>query len=1071
MLSLPAVDWRSLLTPETLDLGRLPSRPPLDPHPDAASARSGEASPYTRLLDGRWAFLLVAHPDAVPDGWTDPSYDDSAWGRVDVPGCWTRQGTADHPHYTNIVMPWTDEPPAVPKANPTGLYRTQFRVPAAWRRRRTVLQLGGFESVALVWCNGAFLGMGKDSRLASEFDLTPHLRSGPNTLAVLVIRWSDATWIEDQDHWWHAGLHRSVRVYTTDHRYLADVATVSDYEPASGRSRIEVTVEVGGPVASSSDPLRTRLTLLDGGGDEVAVMTEVVPTPDPVAGGNAMEAAMAYQGPRVVAEFVVRRARPWSAEDPYRYQLVVELLDPDGERVVEATALWVGITRVEISEGLLKVNGKAVTIAGVNRHDHHPATGKVVSVDEIRADLVLMKQHNINAVRTAHYPNDPALLDLCDELGLYVIGEANVESHARQWSLSTDHRWHRAFVDRVVRMVRRDRNHPCIIAWSLGNESGVGAGHSAAAAWVRHVDPSRILHYEGAVARRFRLEATTAQDVTKPPSPIDRALTDVVCPMYARIDVIEAWARWAEETGQDDRPLILCEYSHAMGNTNGSLADYWQAFERNRRLQGGFVWDWMDQGLEETDENGHPYWAYGGHFGDEPNDRNFCINGLVGPDRAPHPGLRELQWCARPATVIPADPSGRRVTITNRRTFASLDDLTFDWELLVDGETVASGPVKLGRIKAGENGIGQVIGLPRSVDGAASLVVSARLAAATAWAPAGHVVAWDQHAVERPRRRVTPSPAPDREDGSPRLRIDKATGEFAVVAGAWTVRGARADGTISEVRLGRRQVISGDIVPNLWRAPIDNDGVVVQGATGPSNPLARWLDWGFDRLIWTVDDCRIDELADAVSVTREGRLHPSSGLGRASGPGAQALTVLRLGTDGTLTLALTVDASDTVWDDLPRAGLRFGVDRAFDRLRWLGPGPDETYPDRCSGAVTRRWESTVAEQYHPYVVPQEHGAHIDVSWFEMTDRRRRGLRLEILESTGRASVSARFHDDETLTAATTIAELGDPSELIAVNVDAAMRGVGTGACGPDTLAPHLVGPGPHHLVCRLHPCL
>ncbi len=1056
------VDWRSLLTPEISDVGRLPSRPPLDPFPDRAAALSGDRSARTLSLDGTWEFRLLPGPDSAPDGWADPTADEGAasWRPIEVPGCWTRQDTGDLPHYTNVIMPWDAEPPGFPEHNPTGLYRRWFRLPSGWRRRRTVLKLGGHESVAFVWCNGAFVGMGKDSRLASEFDLTPHLVAGRNLLAVMVIRWSDSTWIEDQDHWYHAGLHRSIELRSTERRHLADVATISDYEPANGSGTLEVTVEVGGPEGGGGPGL-VRCTLLDEDGSELATIDAPVGTATPAPGGDVVYAAASFRGARARAVFDLDRVRPWSAEHPERYRLLVELVagQPNGSAgaVVEATTLVVGFTRVEIDDGNLLVNGEPIMIAGVNRHDHHPVTGKTVTAEDIRADLVLMKQHNINAVRTAHYPNDPVLLDLCDELGLYVIDEANIESHARMWSLSDDDRWHRPIVERVMRMVRRDRNHPCIIGWSLGNESGYGAGHSAAAAWVRHTDPSRIVHYESLQGRRFRLTDTEPHHVTVAPSDTDRLLSDLVCPMYAPASIIEAWAEWVEATEEDDRPLILCEYSHAMGNSNGSLDAYWEAFWRHRRLQGGFIWDWMDQGLDEVDGRGRPFWAYGGHYGDKPNDSNFCINGLVGPDRRPHPGLRELQWLARPVLVESDDPSGRRLRITNRRYFADLGDLTFSWVLLVDGEQVDDGSLAVGRVAAGDERLVKVTGLPRRVDGEASLLIEARLTEDQDWAPAGHLVAWDQLDVDLPTRVAGPRSS----------RPSSTTSGSGL-----TVVGSCTTGAVEAIRLGRRDVVLGDLVPNLWRAPIDNDGPIHQGADTPGDPLGRWLTWGLDRLDWVVDEVEIGP-GPAFSSVRTGRLIAPDH----DGPGATAVLAVRSTDDGSIVVGLGLDATEAGWDDLPRVGASLTVAPAFHRLRWWGPGPDETYPDRLAGSVDRVWRGTVAEQYHPYVRPQEHGTHTDARWFELVDRRGRGLRVETMaQTTGprgagaglRSLFSARHHDDQALTAAATVADL-DATDEVSVTIDGAMRGVGTGACGPDVLDPFVVGPGPHRLRWRLRP--
>ncbi len=1056
-----SIDWRPLLTPEVTELGRLPARPPLDAHRDATSALSGGRGSDVRSLDGPWSFLLVDGPDAAPEGWADPTFADKRWDSLAVPGCWTRQGTGDLPQYTNVVMPWSAEPPDFPEANPTGLYRRTVSVPARWLKRRVVLRLGGHESVAFVWCNGSFVGFGKDSRLASEFDVTDHLVAGDNVIAVMVVRWSDATWIEDQDHWYHGGLHRSVELHATPRTYLADVATATDWDPRSKRGEATVSVEVGGLERGAN---QVRVTLLDvdhGLERTLDSATAPVGSAKPAPGGNATEKAAGFRGRRARARLRLAKARPWSAEDPHRYRVLVELLDAR-ERVVEATSVVIGFTRIEIADGLLQVNGRPVMIAGVNRHDHHPVTGKVVGRDDMIADIVAMKRHNINAVRTAHYPNDPMFLDLCDEYGLYVIDEANVESHGRLASLSRDDRWHRAILERSMRMVRRDRNHPCIIGWSLGNESGVGAGHAAAAGWIRHTDPGRIVHYEGSVGERFRLRNTILDDVTVAPTAAYRLLSDLVCPMYASIDIVTGWARWAEESGGDDRPLILCEYSHAMGNSNGSLAEYWAAFWSERRLQGGFVWDWMDQGLDEIDDQGRPYWAYGGHFGDEPNDRNFCINGLIGPDRTPHPGLRELAWCARPVTIEPADAAGRRLTIANRRAFASLDDLVVGWELLVDGEAVADGPVEVASVAAGGRRTAKVVGLPRRVSGPASMVVTARLARATRWAPAGHVVAWDQFDVDVPQAKASPAAAVS----APSSAVRAVTGDDGLVslrAGGLTISADLERGAVVAIDRGRRRLVDGDIRPTLWRAPIDNDGVVDQGAAGPTDPLGRWLRWGLDRLVWQVDECELvtDDDGAAVTVVRRGRLLPPATGGR-SRPGAHVTTALRLTADG-LGLSLDIDATDAGWDDLPRVGLACTVPEGLDRLRWYGPGPEETYTDRRAGAVVRRWSTTVAEQYHPYVLPQEHGAHVDTRWFELVDRRGRGLRIDGDDG---LIFSARHHDDAQLTAATTVAQLA-PTATVELHLDAAMRGLGTGACGPDVLPDHIVGGGPHRLHCTL----
>ncbi|MGI9600701.1 MAG: glycoside hydrolase family 2 TIM barrel-domain containing protein [Acidimicrobiales bacterium] len=1031
-----------LLRPETTELHRLPSRPPLVPYDSAADAAAGGQSRWHRSLDGDWRFRLVDHPDRAPAGWFEPDHDDRGWTELAVPGCWTRQDVGDPPIYTNIVMPWPLDPPEWPDPNPTGLYRRRFRLPSGWKRRRTVLQLGGFESVALVWCNGAFVGMGKDSRLASEFDLTPHLQTGENRLAVMVVRWSDATWIEDQDHWFHAGLHRSVTIYSTPPVHLGDVATASDFDPATGSGVLDITTVVGGPVAAGWS---VRATLATSRGRAITNHQSAVDHVSGRSGLAGLLAGYAYRGPWATSTLAVRDIHPWSAEDPHRYRLTVELLDPAGQ-VTEVSSLWVGFTRVEVADRRLRVNGAEVMIVGVNRHDHHEVTGKTLTADDMRRDVELMKQHNINAVRTAHYPNDPVLLDLCDEYGLYVIDEANVESHARQLSLANDSRWHHAVLERVQRMVQRDRNHASVIGWSLGNEAGSGACHDAAAGWVRRVDPSRFVHYEGALGSRFSVNnpAMSAR-ITAAPSAAERRITDIVCPMYTPIEVIVRWARWAEKTDLDDRPLILCEYSHAMGNSNGSLREYWDAFWAEPGLQGGFVWDWIDQGLLEHDQHGQPYWAYDGHFGPASGDANFCINGLIGSNREPHPALRELMWCAQPVKFEPTSGNGRRVRVTNRRSHRTTDDLRFEWLLTVDGERQARGEVDVASVAPGASRVVTVTGVPRVTGGQVDLEIRARQRRATAGAPAGHIVAWDQWPVRSADHAV---PVRPRETTSGEVQ----DGGFELRSGSVAVTGSSATGEIAGVSVGSRRVVVGDLVPNLWRAPIDNDGV---GQGWMAEVVGRRLDWmasGLDNLSHQVDQVSVRRRGDRWTLRRQSRL---------------------LGTDGEATVDLRVVVAPTgvevaqrldlpaVWDDAPRVGLRLDVAAEFDRVRWYGLGPDETYPDRTGAACRGIWQQSVGDQYHPYAVPQEHGAHHDTRWFELVDDRHKGLRFGAVGRAG-FSYSARRHTDEALTAAATVAEL-EQVDHVSVNIDAAMRGLGTGACGPDVLAPYRVRPGTHWL--------
>lgn len=1008
----------ALLQPELTEINRLASRPPLEPYPDTAAARAGVGTPWRCSLDGAWRFQLIEAPAAAPDGWAEPATDDAGWRTIEVPGCWTRQNTGDLPHYTNIVMPWADvDAPFTPAENPTGLHRTTFSVPRAWRGRDVVLHLGGAESVAVVWCNGHFVGMGKDSRLPSEFDLTPSLVRGTNLLAIMVIRYSDATWIEDQDHWWHAGLHRSVHLEARGRVRLDDLHVDADFDAGTGVGHLQVTGRVHG--GRGGESMRTWLETVRG--RRVGrVLTVAVADRGRGSQFEEVLTAVSYPGPVASVRAAYPGVDPWTAETPNRYRVVTELLDANGE-LLESHTTTTGFRRVEIADRRLLINGTAVKIIGVNRHDHHPETGKTVTVEEMRAELVLMKQHNINSIRTAHYPNDHRILDLCDELGLYVIDEANMECHGREVSLAHDPRYEQAILERTRRLVRRDRNFACVIGWSLGNESGHAPVHDAAAAWVKRIDPTRFVHHEGAERWRLSYGGVKSERLLRAPTRSERLSNDVLTTMYPSIAHVERWAQWAERTGLDDRPALICEFSHAMGNSNGSLDDYLDLFWREPAICGGYLWDWRDQGLAERDADGRFFWAYGGHFDDQPNDANFCINGLVGPDLTPHPVMRQLAWSARPVTV--EHLGGRKVRVRNRHAFIDLSYLRLRWSLAVDGKRIARGVVDLD-VAAGKERTVSVPFPAKRLAGEAHLLLEWVTRSASAWAPRGHVVAWDQIGLGG---EPMSAPRPRRPNA---IEIDLT------------------DSGIDAVSVGGDLVIDGDITASLWRAPTDNDGVSQGWMAEVSGVRLDWLRWGLDRLSVETDSVtrRRRDTAELITLKR-----------RLVGPDAEATHETRIRiADGVATFAERLDVP-AAWHDLPRVGVRFEVPGELERMTWFGLGPDETYPDRCSAATVGRWSTSVADQFHPYVVPQEHAAHVETRWMSLVGSVGSGM---LLAGDQLLIMTARAHHDRSLAAAATLAGL-ESSATTEVHVDSALRGLGTAACGPDVLDRFVVRPGRH----------
>jgi beta-galactosidase len=957
--------------PELTSLNRAP--------PHATLERAGTT---WRSLDGAWQLKVADRPEQAAAALATAT----GFTAVEVPGLWTMQGFGT-PHYTNVVMPFDSRPPVVPDENPTGVYKREFTVPRGWRRRRVVLHFGGVEGALHVLLNGQPVGIGKDARTPSEFDVTGLVRhDGSNELVAVVVRWSDASFIEDQDQWWHAGIARSVRLLSTPETYIADVFARAGLDDDYRHGVLSLGVDVGG--SSEEWEIDARL---------------VAPN-----GRTIVEAPLVRTGARTASlERVVRSARHWSAEDPSLYTLALSLRSSAGREDVSCS---VGFRRVEVRDGRLLVNGRPLLVRGVNRHDHDDRRGRAVTPALMEADARLMKQFNVNAVRTSHYPNDPYWLDLCDRLGLYVVDEANVEAHAYYDDLCRDQRYASAFLERVQNMLERDKNHPSIIVWSLGNESGYGPNHDAAAGWVRGRDPARPLHYEGAIRRDWSG---------------GHRVTDVVCPMYPELAQIVEWA----ETNTDDRPLIMCEYSHAMGNSNGSLADHFAAFERYDRLQGGFIWEWIDHGIRQLDERGRTYWAYGGDFGDTPNDANFCADGIVWPDRVPHPALHEFKYLAQPVRVEPIDAARGRFRIVNRQDVADLAGYRVSWELGVEGDVVRRGTLPVLRSGAGE-GAEIALDLERGRDaGEAFVTFRVVLRKATAWADAGHEVAWEQLAVpsRRPRRRSASA-------SKPRARRGAVVLEAGGVRAVFETR----TGLLTELsRDGRDTLLAGPRL-QLWRAATDNDGLRLIPEKRGAGVLTRWLGLGLDRLELRREHLR--QLDDGVEIE-----HRASGRGRFDD--ATHRQRFRLLESGGLVVENEVLLGPEL-RDLPRIGVVLELPAVLEQLEWFGRGPWENYSDRLASTVVDRFSSTVTEQYVPYILPQEHGHRGDVR--ELSLRDGSGFGLHVL---GRPVIgfSASHFRAGDLYAARHTCDL-EPRPEVILSLDHAQRGLGTASCGPDVLA-------------------
>jgi len=1013
-------DWQN---PQVVARNKQPGRSPLVPYADEASALAGDgsASPYVLGLDGAWKFHLAETPGDAPAGFEQPGFDDAAWDEIPVPSCWQLAGY-DKPIYTNVKYPWPAElAPRVPADNPTGCYRTTFELPEAWASRRVWLRFEGVESAFYLHVNGREVGYSQGSRLPAEFDVTDHLQPGENTVACKVIRWSDGSWLEDQDHWWLSGIYRSVALTAVPDVHVRDLFARAKLHEDDADAELHVAAWLSIRGVENVEAYALSASLFDADGQRVAEPVEVpLKPPNP------------WEMPYHELEIPVEAPRRWSAETPILYTLVVSVKAPGGD-VVEAQSCKVGFRSVEIAGGQLLVNGRAVLLKGANRHDHDDRRGKAVTVESMLADIRLLKRFNFNAVRTSHYPNDPRWYELCDEHGIYLVDEANIECHGIYNDPTNDPAWATAFLERGSRMVLRDKNHPSVILWSLGNESGYGPNHAALAGWIREYDPTRPIHYEGAM----HVEGWP------------KLGTDILCPMYPFIgfgvdNPKGPYRKTLEElvTNDDSRPGILCEYVHSMGNSTGNVKEYWEAIRANDRLQGGFVWDWVDQGLVKTTDDGREYWAYGGDFGDEINDANFCINGLIWPDRTPHPAMWEMKKVHQPVQFGALDVAGRKVRVTNENFFVDLSYLAIAWKLEADGEVAQSGELPALDTPPGESELLPVpFEPPEAVAGAECfLTVTFSLAQDTWYADAGHVVAWEQFALPKAAVAVVEAPVA----GKSPLSVQDAGAELTVTGVDFAATFSRESGALASLARGGVECLGAPLRVSLWRAPTDNDGIQAERSTA-----ARWRTAGLDRLVTRVESLKLAAMdGDSATIAVQARLQADGCDGYFDCEQRYAVRA-----DGSV-LVDTKLLPHVELPNLPRFGLAMAMPGGFESFEYLGRGPQENYWDRKCGAAVGHWRATVDELYTPYIYPQEYGNRSDVRWVALTDNAGAGL---LAVAPGLMEASAHHHTLENLTAATHTCDLVRVDETY-LYLDLHQHGLGGESCGPSTLERYWVRP-------------
>ncbi|WOI52407.1 glycoside hydrolase family 2 TIM barrel-domain containing protein [Parvularcula sp. LCG005] len=914
-------EWQD---PEIVEVNREPARAFFTPAETAELALSGResASSYVQSLDGQWSFAFASRPDEVPADFWATGYDDTGWDKIAVPGNWELAGYSK-PRYVNIDYVFPADEPNVPVTdNPTGAYRRTFTIPDSWDGRRIYLRFGAINSGGYVWVNGKKVGYSEDSKLPAEFDVTPYVKPGENVLAVKVMQWTSGSYLEDQDFWSLSGIERSVELIAQPSTHIYDFFAKPGFDGRSGRLSLELDVRGAKPDHSVTYKVMSDGKVLAKGSSSVS------------------------ENGQVSFEKNIRRVDPWTAETPKLYDLLLELKDAEGA-TLEAVHQKIGFRTVQMVDGRLQVNGRDIMVRGVNRHEHDQYTGRVVSEDVMREDAALLKQLNFNAVRTSHYPNDPRWYEIADEVGIYIVDEANIESHGymddpAEW-LGTKSYFYDSHQQRVQRMVERDKNHPSVIVWSLGNEAGLGPAFEDAAAWIRQYDPSRAIAYEGT----GQIDGHNPHD-----------FVDLYTPMYDRVAEMQDYV-----DNDPEKAIVLIEYAHAMGNSLGGFKEYWDLIWAEPMAQGGFIWDWVDQTFVESDENGKPYWAYGGDYDEGRSDGNFLANGIIQPDRTLNPHAYEAKKVMQPVS-FDFNAESRMLSIKNRHDFIGLDALAFGLRIEADGEPVSETALKIPPIAAGQSK-DVTLAWPSidPVPGAEyMLMVEAR--ATDQYQPMideGTVVAWEQF----PLGILSP------------LASSAVTGSVDVVqtTDATTVSGEKfAISFAAETALMSSYVADGEellvapLQPNFWRAPTDND----RGARIPQT-LGVWKD--------------IDRTRQVTAMSAEKQTDGSVLVETRADYGDGRLTTntqYHIDAEGSVRVSHEVMPVDDSLPEFYRIGMTTALRGDLGALSWYGRGPHSSYADRKSGAAVGLYRSTVAEQFHDYSRPQETGNKVDVRWLAVT---------------------------------------------------------------------------------------
>lgn len=983
-------DWEN---EHVFEKNKLPARVPSYSFYKAADALEGKRDKARmRSLNGTWKFKFVEKSEDRPKDFMAKDFNGSQWDDIAVPSNWEMKGYGQ-PIYTNIVYPFTPnilntsikydwrgpQPPRPPKIyrdNPVGSYYRDFEVPQEWDDQSIILHFGGVTSAFYLWVNGKEVGYSQGSCLAAEFDITNYVQAGKNRVAVQVFRWSDGSYLEDQDMWRMSGIHREVLLLAQPKISLNDFYVRTKLDASLQDAKLEIRPHVW--VKNDENKLKGwNITAQLYDADNKTVLPQLLSV--------AVEKIYNERWPqRDITKFAflsanIHQPRKWSAENPYLYKLVFTVTNPKGE-VVEARSQKIGFRHIEFSKkNELLINGKMVKIMGVNRHDHHPERGKALTREDMRKDVALLKQFNFNAVRTSHYPNDPYFYELCNEYGLYVMDEANIEAHHLGSYIPQSPTWAAPILTRIIRMVERDKNNPCVISWSLGNESGTGPAFAAAAAWVRDFDPSRFIHYEGAQGDPTdpHYVEDAGFELGKWPSmanPDDPDYVDVISRMYPDLSQLMA----ISYSPHINRPVVMCEYLHAMGNSIGGLGNFWDSIRSRPNLIGGFIWDMKDQGLLKKHTNGQTFFAYGGDFGDIPNDQNFCLNGVFAADRTPNPHAWECKYVFQPVVFEAADLANGQVRIINRFAFSSLDQYEIRWSVSENGKMLQFGVLTTQSI-AQESAV--VVPLPLKKinfkdDAEYWVRLSLHEKADRPWCAKGYEVAKEQLLLKG-KTVAQSSVASAAKD---KVAVTESNDKILVSGKRFTAEIAKGNGMLRSYKINGIEQLLAPLQPNFDRPVIDND---VRGANRP--------DFIKSRLVWqklpaqlATSFVKASEGADqSVSVQVEQCYQDKIKLH----------TTYQFLPDGSVKIRMDMEADKSL-PDLIRYGMTMGVSQNYKQATFYGRGPWENYPDRKRGAEVGEYQFVTDSLFYNYAVPQENGNRTDTRWLTLqTENKKSGITI------------------------------------------------------------------------------